>query len=320
MVFKTARGIVVEGGSSDRDALGIMIDEAETATEILGLPSDASGGEVRAAYIRLAKEYHPDTHPGDLAAERRFQRISKAYNDLRSPYHVLRGARTHDAARTRGGYRQVLAIAIMVFVLTPSAVFIVMRSEERSVPSLAVRQVKGVASKETGDASGIASEETTAALKMDKGLSAGDSAKNDRLRGPASIEAQSLQAANKAQRSPEASPQGEARLLGLHAPPLNHEFAIASGNETVQPQGRNEQTKIASVQPEIQDKRERGEEPQVPPRKAAAERAGERFIVQSNTITPDNKQRMAPRPAMSAKAALLKHSLDRTALTAAPGG
>src|SRR5271165_3039542 len=87
MVFKTARGIVVEGGSSDRDALGIMIHEAETATEILGLPSDASGGEVRAAYIRLAKEYHPDTHPGDLAAERRFQRISKAYNDLRSPYH-----------------------------------------------------------------------------------------------------------------------------------------------------------------------------------------------------------------------------------------
>ena len=43
-----------------------MIDEGENAHEIFGLPRNASGAEVREAYIRLAKEYHPDTHPDDL--------------------------------------------------------------------------------------------------------------------------------------------------------------------------------------------------------------------------------------------------------------
>ena len=45
----------------------------------LGVSPDATPAEIKAAYRRLARESHPDRHPGDAAAERRFKRISRAY-------------------------------------------------------------------------------------------------------------------------------------------------------------------------------------------------------------------------------------------------
>lgn len=51
--------------------------------EILGIGRDADKDAIRKAYRRLAKESHPDLHPGDPAAEERFKRISAA-NDLLS--------------------------------------------------------------------------------------------------------------------------------------------------------------------------------------------------------------------------------------------
>ncbi len=50
--------------------------------KILQVPRKASTEEIKEAYRRLAREYHPDLHPGDLAAEERFKEICKAYEVL----------------------------------------------------------------------------------------------------------------------------------------------------------------------------------------------------------------------------------------------
>lgn len=46
--------------------------------ETLGVPRDASQADIRKAYRRLAKKYHPDLNPGDAGAEKTFKEISAA--------------------------------------------------------------------------------------------------------------------------------------------------------------------------------------------------------------------------------------------------
>ena len=46
----------------------------------MGVPKDAPQADVTKAYRKLAREYHPDTNPGDDAAEERFKEISSAYD------------------------------------------------------------------------------------------------------------------------------------------------------------------------------------------------------------------------------------------------
>jgi len=53
--------------------------------EILGLKKTASPEEIRKAYRKLAKSYHPDLNPGDTAAESKFKDISVAYDLLSDP-------------------------------------------------------------------------------------------------------------------------------------------------------------------------------------------------------------------------------------------
>ena len=47
--------------------------------EVLGVSRDASEEEIKAAYRRLAKKYHPDANPGDKEAEAKFKEASEAY-------------------------------------------------------------------------------------------------------------------------------------------------------------------------------------------------------------------------------------------------
>lgn len=48
----------------------------------LGLNKSASADEIKSAYRKLAKQYHPDLHPGDNAAAEKFKEINEAYSVL----------------------------------------------------------------------------------------------------------------------------------------------------------------------------------------------------------------------------------------------
>ena len=52
---------------------------------ILGLQHGATESEVRRAYRRLARRFHPDINPGDRAAEARFREVLHAYETLIDP-------------------------------------------------------------------------------------------------------------------------------------------------------------------------------------------------------------------------------------------
>jgi len=52
---------------------------------VLGVGKDASEGEIKRAYRKLARKHHPDVNPGDEAAEEQFKRINEAYQVLSDP-------------------------------------------------------------------------------------------------------------------------------------------------------------------------------------------------------------------------------------------
>jgi molecular chaperone DnaJ len=53
--------------------------------EVLGLEKSASADEIKKAYRKLARQYHPDKNPGDAAAEERFKEVQHAYDVLSDP-------------------------------------------------------------------------------------------------------------------------------------------------------------------------------------------------------------------------------------------
>lgn len=50
--------------------------------QALGVASDASAADIKKAYRKLARQYHPDANPGDAAAESRFKEVSEAHDVL----------------------------------------------------------------------------------------------------------------------------------------------------------------------------------------------------------------------------------------------
>ena len=51
--------------------------------EVLGVPRDASDEEIKKAYRRLAKQYHPDVNPGNRQAEEKMKEINAAYDAIK---------------------------------------------------------------------------------------------------------------------------------------------------------------------------------------------------------------------------------------------
>jgi DnaJ-class molecular chaperone len=58
---------------------------ADDPYAVLGLPREASDDDIRRAFRKLAKQHHPDLHPGDISAVERFKKVSAAYELLSDP-------------------------------------------------------------------------------------------------------------------------------------------------------------------------------------------------------------------------------------------
>ena len=85
--------------------------------KILGVSKDVSDADLKKAYRKLAKDNHPDLHPGDAAAEARFKDISEAYDVLsdaeqRSEYDAIRamgGGARFQAGGQGAGFEDVFS-------------------------------------------------------------------------------------------------------------------------------------------------------------------------------------------------------------------
>jgi molecular chaperone DnaJ len=53
--------------------------------KVLGVPRKATADEIKKAYRKLARQYHPDKNPGDAKSEERFKHISQAHDVLGDP-------------------------------------------------------------------------------------------------------------------------------------------------------------------------------------------------------------------------------------------
>ena len=72
-----------------------MIDDPY---KVLGVSPDASDEEIKKAYRRLAKQYHPDLNPGDPVAAKKMQQVNAAYEQIKNPEKAQQGP------GTQGGY------------------------------------------------------------------------------------------------------------------------------------------------------------------------------------------------------------------------
>lgn len=74
-----------------------MIDDPY---KVLGVSPNASDDEIKQAYRRLAKQYHPDLNPGDQEAARKMQEVNAAYDQIKNPEKYTQSG----SAGSSGGY------------------------------------------------------------------------------------------------------------------------------------------------------------------------------------------------------------------------
>ena len=78
--------------------------------KVLGISPDATDEQLKQAYRRLAKKYHPDLNPGDETAAKKMQEINAAYEKIKNPEKAASGGQSayggYGSYDPFGGYRQ----------------------------------------------------------------------------------------------------------------------------------------------------------------------------------------------------------------------
>ncbi len=80
-----------------------MADNKRDYYEVLGLSKSASDDDIKKAYRKMAKQYHPDMNPGDKTAEAKFKEASEAYAILSDPDKKRQYDQFGHAAFEQGG-------------------------------------------------------------------------------------------------------------------------------------------------------------------------------------------------------------------------
>ncbi len=71
--------------------------------QVLGIPRGASEEEIKKAYRKKAKEYHPDLHPDDPVAAQKMNEVNEAYDMLKNPEKY---ERKRAQEQSQSSYRQ----------------------------------------------------------------------------------------------------------------------------------------------------------------------------------------------------------------------
>ena len=111
--------------------------------EVLGVDRNASDADLKKAYRKLAKKYHPDVNPGDKDAEAKFKEATEAYGilsdpDKRKQYDQFGHAAFENGGGGAGGFSAVLTLTAQIWE-TFSEIFseICLAAEAEDVPIMA---------------------------------------------------------------------------------------------------------------------------------------------------------------------------------------